>query len=64
VTQLGLGTGRRARIDSIDLVRGLIIIVMALDHSRDFFGDLAASPTDFSTTTPALFFARCVTACG
>jgi uncharacterized membrane protein len=51
----------RARIDSIDLVRGLIIIVMALDHSRDFFGDLAASPTDLATTTPALFFTRWVT---
>jgi uncharacterized membrane protein len=41
VTQLGSGSPRRARIDSIDLVRGPIIIVMALDHSRDFFGDLA-----------------------
>ena len=53
--------GRRPRIESIDLVRGLIMIVMALDHSRDFFGDLAASPTDFSTTTPALFFTRWIT---
>jgi uncharacterized membrane protein len=52
---------RRPRIDSIDLLRGLIIIVMALDHSRDFFGDFAASPTDLSTTTAALFFTRWIT---
>ena len=52
---------RQPRIDSIDLLRGLIMIVMALDHSRDFFGDLAASPTDLSTTTAALFFTRWIT---
>jgi uncharacterized membrane protein len=54
-------TSRRPRVDSIDLLRGLIMIVMALDHSRDFFGDLAANPTDLSTTTPALFFTRWIT---
>jgi uncharacterized membrane protein len=53
--------GPRARVNSIDLLRGLIIIVMALDHSCDFFGDLAASPTDLATTTPALFFTRWIT---
>jgi uncharacterized membrane protein len=52
---------RGPRIDSIDLLRGLIIIVMALDHSRDFFGDFAASPTDLATTTPALFFTGWIT---
>jgi uncharacterized membrane protein len=51
----------RPRVDSVDLLRGLIMIVMALDHSRDFFGDFAASPTDLSTTTPALFFTRWIT---
>jgi uncharacterized membrane protein len=52
---------RSARIESVDLVRGLIIIVMALDHVRDFFGDLAADPTALSTTTAALFFTRWIT---
>jgi len=56
----GNDRGRR-RIESIDVVRGLIIVIMALDHSRDFFGDLAANPTDLSTTTLALFFTRWVT---
>lgn len=51
----------RARIESIDLVRGLIIVLMALDHVHDFFGDLAVRPTDLTTTTAALFFTRWIT---
>jgi uncharacterized membrane protein len=53
--------GRRPRIESIDVVRGLIMVVMAIDHSRDFFGDLAARPTDLASTTLALFFTRWIT---
>ncbi len=53
--------GGRARIESIDLVRGLIIIVMALDHVRDFFGDFGARPTDLATSSTALFFTRWIT---
>ncbi len=51
----------RKRIESVDLVRGFAIILMALDHSHDFFGDLAANPTDLTTTTAALFFTRWIT---
>jgi uncharacterized membrane protein len=51
----------RTRIESVDLVRGLIMILMALDHTRDFFGTLGASPTDIATTTAGLFLARWVT---
>ena len=49
------------RIESVDVVRGIVIILMALDHTRDFFGDLTADPTAMATTTPALFFTRWVT---
>lgn len=51
------------RIRSIDTVRGLIIIIMALDHVRDFFHIAGANgdPTDLATTTPALFFTRWIT---
>ena len=34
------------------------MILMALDHVRDFFGNAAANPTDPATTTVALFFTR------
>ena len=52
---------RRARIESIDVVRGVIMIIMALDHTRDFFGIPGQNPTDLATTTPALFFTRWIT---
>ncbi|HEY6618451.1 MAG TPA: heparan-alpha-glucosaminide N-acetyltransferase domain-containing protein [Steroidobacteraceae bacterium] len=49
------------RIEAVDVVRGLIIVLMALDHVRDFFGDQSAQPTNLATTTVALFFTRWVT---
>ena len=51
----------RVRIESVDLLRGIIIVIMALDHVHDFFGALDASPTDLATTTPSLFFTRWIT---
>src|SRR3954452_16134814 len=52
---------KRSRIDSVDLLRGVIMLVMALDHVRDFFGSASANPTDLTTTTVPLFFTRWVT---
>ncbi len=54
-------TIKRNRIESIDVVRGLIMILMALDHVRDFFGNPAVSPTDLTQTTIPLFFTRWIT---
>src|ERR1700712_1301165 len=51
----------RSRIESVDVVRGIVIVLMALDHTRDFFGDLAADPTALATTTAPLFFTRWIT---
>jgi uncharacterized membrane protein len=52
---------KRARIESIDIVRGVIMIIMALDHTRDFFGNSAISPTNLAQTTIPLFFTRWIT---
>jgi uncharacterized membrane protein len=52
---------QRVRIESIDVVRGVIMIIMALDHTRDFFGNSGLNPTDPATTTIPLFFTRWIT---
>src|SRR5271169_3774595 len=54
-------TSKRVRVESIDVVRGVIMILMALDHVRDYFGDVSVFPTDLAHTTIPLFFTRWVT---
>lgn len=52
-----------SRIQSVDALRGAIIIIMAIDHIRDFISAAAMSfsPTDLSRTTAALFLTRWIT---
>ena len=51
----------KQRIHSIDMVRGLIMLIMVLDHARDFFYYAGQNPTNLATTTPLLFFTRWIT---
>jgi uncharacterized membrane protein len=48
------------RISTIDILRGMVMIIMALDHTRDFFHH-GTDPSDLATTTPILFFTRWIT---
>lgn len=51
------------RISSIDITRGIVMIIMALDHTRDLLhiDSIAQTPTNLATTTPILFFTRWIT---
>lgn len=53
----------RLRINSIDVLRGIVMIIMAIDHTRDFFHISANldDPLNLQTTTPLLYFTRWVT---
>ena len=52
---------RPPRLDSVDLLRGVVMIIMALDHVRDFFSSARFDPTDLTQTTTALFYTRWIT---
>lgn len=52
---------RMPRLDSVDLLRGLIMVFMALDHTRDFFSHLHFAPEDMTQTWPTLFLTRWLT---
>ena len=62
-------TTAKNRIQSIDVLRGIVMVIMALDHVRDFFykanvqnaSSVATDPTNMATTYPALFFTRWIT---
>ena len=53
----------KTRIQSVDLLRGMVMIIMALDHTRDYFHKAAFiyEPTDLTHTNVPLFFTRWIT---
>ena len=53
----------RTRVQAIDVLRGLVIVVMALDHVRDYFHNsgYAYNPLDPDATTPLIYATRWVT---
>jgi uncharacterized membrane protein len=49
------------RVGSIDVLRGVVMVLMTLDHVRDYLGDASRNPTNLATTTVPLFFTRWIT---
>lgn len=50
-----------ARLDGIDRLRGLVVMLMALDHARDYFSAFPYAPTDLSKASVLLFLTRWIT---
>lgn len=62
-TELNSTLAQKQRLTSIDMVRGIIMVIMAIDHTREFFHIDAQvfNPTDLSKTSSILFFTRWIT---
>jgi uncharacterized membrane protein len=58
-----LAGSTQKRIDSIDVLRGIVMVIMAIDHVREFVHDQAFvdDPLNILTTTPVLYFTRWIT---
>ncbi len=58
-----IGVKKKRRLESIDLLRGTVMIIMALDHVRHWFhrDSFLYDPLDLNQTTPLLFFTRFIT---
>jgi uncharacterized membrane protein len=63
MNQLTELTANKKRVQSIDILRGIVMIIMALDHVRDFFhvDAFQGDPLNPATTTPILYFTRWIT---
>ncbi|MFL5572595.1 MAG: heparan-alpha-glucosaminide N-acetyltransferase domain-containing protein, partial [Gemmatimonadaceae bacterium] len=59
--QLPRPGSRAARVASVDIVRGAIMVLMALDHIRDYTTKLRIRPEDLTQSSVALFATRWVT---
>jgi len=61
VTRVSILAAPLPRLVCVDALRGLVMIIMALDHTRDFMSYLRFSPEDLAHTYGALFFTRLIT---
>ncbi len=61
VAHASAATRPATRVASIDILRGLVMVLMALDHVRDFFSDVRFDPLDLSQTNAPLFMTRWIT---
>jgi len=60
-TALASGPHPRLRLASVDILRGIVMVLMALDHVRDYFSNASFDPLDLSQTTTALYLTRWIT---
>src|SRR6266550_1268682 len=60
-TKASLLVAQVPRLVSVDMVRGLVLVIMALDHTRDFISSFRFAPEDLTNTYAALFFTRFIT---
>src|SRR5437899_5123073 len=60
-TKASLLAAQVPRLVSVDVLRGLVMVIMALDHTRHFMSNARFNPEDLTQTYPALFFTRFLT---
>ncbi|MGZ3721191.1 MAG: DUF1624 domain-containing protein [Bdellovibrionota bacterium] len=60
-TRVSLLPAQVPRLVSVDVLRGLVMVLMALDHTRDFMSYPGFPPEDMAHTNGALFFTRFLT---
>src|SRR5437879_6355226 len=61
VATAGPVVGGGPRLNSVDLLRGLVMAIMALDHTRDYFTYVRFAPENLAHTYGSLFFTRWIT---
>src|ERR1700738_3421115 len=49
------------RIESVDVLRGLVMVIMALDHTREFFSNYGGNPLDAAHASGIMYFTRWIT---
>src|SRR6266699_2995676 len=60
-TKASLMAAQVPRLVSVDVLRGLVMVIMALDHTRHFMTNILFPPEDLAHTYGALFFTRFIT---
>jgi uncharacterized membrane protein len=60
-TKPSLLPAQAPRLVSVDVLRGIVMVIMALDHTRDFLSYVRTAPEDLAHTNGALFFTRFIT---
>jgi len=51
----------RVRVESVDVLRGLVMVIMALDHTREFFSNYGGNPLDAAHASGIIYFTRWIT---